>query len=160
MQRTAGQHDNLTGLPLTHTCESRHRWSIVSRDRHYSPPRRAGRMVTPTRYARSGILGGIPICWPSLKSQERLAGRQRQKAQNCLQATLRICRDCTSPLSTPQIRQGSARSWRGQRLWALRELRGDERTQTTCLARSPIRTGLCKAIMSAVRPTKDIRRMG
>ena len=66
--------------------------------------------ITPTRYARSVILGGIPICWPSLKSQERLPELQRQKAKNSLQATLPICRDRTSPIPTPQIRQGSAPS--------------------------------------------------
>jgi hypothetical protein len=40
-------------------------------------------------------------------SQERLPGRQRQKAHNWLQATLRIGRDRTSPISTrksPEVR--------------------------------------------------------
>jgi hypothetical protein len=33
-------------------------------------------------------------------SQERLPGRQRQKAKNCLQATSRLDRDRTLPIST------------------------------------------------------------
>jgi hypothetical protein len=55
------QHDNLTGFPLTHAREGRHRWSIASGHRHRSPPRRAGRMVAPTRYARIGFLNLINI---------------------------------------------------------------------------------------------------
>jgi len=56
MQRAAGQHDNLAGLPLTHACEGRHRRSIASGHWHCPPPWCTGRMVAPTCYARVGFL--------------------------------------------------------------------------------------------------------
>ena len=71
---------------------------------------------------------------------EKFAGPSRndfpdgrdKRPKNSPQATLPICRDRASPIPTPQIRQGSAPSWRGQRLWALRELRGGPgRTRTS-----------------------------
>jgi hypothetical protein len=52
---------------------------------------------------------------------------------------LPIARDRTSPLSTPQKPAGSRPLHLGQRLWGPSGLHGgDERTQTTCHARSPI----------------------
>ena len=54
-------------------------------------------------------------------------------------STLPIGRDRASPLSTPQKPAGSRPLHLGQRLWGPSGLRGgDERTQTTCLARSQI----------------------
>jgi len=52
MQRAAGQHDNLAGLPLTHACEGRHRRSIASGHLAFGfqPVQK-----TPTIHASSGL---------------------------------------------------------------------------------------------------------